>query len=949
MNKRVLSLVLALVMILTMVPMTAMAASASEFSDVEQGKWYYTWIDNVVKEGYYAGYTDGTFRPNVAMTRAMFVMVLANMEEAELDNTVSAFKDVEAGKWYTGATKWASDNKIVAGYTDGTFKPETIVTREQMATIMQNYINWRSAETGEIHETDGSTDKFADDAKISKYAKEAVANCREWGLVDGYTDGTFRPQNGSTRAEVAAVISKLAWMVMGGGTGGGPRTYTVTYYANADGDDVTNMPGKVTNLEDGDIIEVAAGPDRDGYTFTEWNTKANGDGIPYAAGDDLTINKASVKLYAQWDEDEETVYTDYIYIAANAAAEDAEKAYKDYVNTTVGDSSLKLSNITVKKAEDPAGVRPQNVTLTGVLDESTVREVAKMAVRTAVELMTDDKPEKPVIKEMVGDVVDALEDEFGVNIFYPETKQEVIDAVTEEAWAKANETDKFLWDYFHNDEGAYYTGDVTVSIGDASATLTVDEVNNNTYFAESKKETAKEFGVAIAKELYDSLIKASNGKYISAAKVSFVLDIDFTVPTEDVEVGDTGVTYGEHVAEFPLCYPVTIALDFQNPDNMGVVAYKFEAGKGSSIKLTATKEMQDKYVEALDKAVKIALTSGKVQNKAESVINGSVAGIKNGIGQKLVDALVNKFGVSEMEAENVIGTYIETWQETNMPVDALYGSNAYDFIWNENDEAFLEKEIKNSDNSYSSNSIALHQMVKYVGDKAGDYAVNKMGSLVGWLADVRPATLKRNLEDPATIALVGNLNFDVDGCPEEVEDYIFAVICDKLNAAGGGIDQNHAEAAYDDMAEAINDVLIDEIKGHEYYDELQKALQVKSVGALKEAQLGNLATALGKDMVKDEAFRADQFMDEFVKVFRNIPESASVTVNGKTISRTVLNNIRNLDDAAKAEEVLDAASKLLADPALASLSVSDFAGNGQKITVAGMGYTYSFYLVIDVK
>ncbi|MBQ8589226.1 MAG: S-layer homology domain-containing protein [Firmicutes bacterium] len=949
MNKRVVSLVLALVMILTMVPMTAMAASASDFSDVEQGKWYYTWIDNVAKEGYYAGYADGTFRPNVAMTRAMFVMVLANMEEAELDNSVSAFKDVEAGKWYTGATKWASDNKIVAGYTDGTFKPDTIVTREQMATIMQNYINWRSAETGEIHETEGSTAKFADDAKISKYAKEAVANCREWGLVDGYTDGTFRPQNGSTRAEVAAVISKLAWMVMGGGTGGGPRTYSVTYYANANGDDVDNMPGKVTGLEDGETIEVADGPDRDGYIFLEWNTKANGTGTSYDEGEDLTINKASVKLYAQWEE-VNTAKNDFILKAVKEAAKDAEKAYKEYVNTEIKGSTLKLSNITVKE-DIVEGARPQKVTLTGKLYEGTVRDVAKLAVQTAVELMTDNKPERPEIESMAHAIVDALEDEFGVNIFYPETKQEVIDAVTEEAWAKVGEAT--LWDHFHNNEGAYYTDDITVSVGKAKATLTVDEENNETYFAESKKDKAEELGVAIAKELYGSLIKASNGKYISAAKVEFVLDVDFSAPTEEIKVsaadadGDADLmetTYRENAQKFPTCYPVTIVLDFQNPDDMGVVAYKFEAGKGSSIKLTATKEMQKLYLEKLESAAKIALESERVQNKLNGMIEGATEEIQSSdVFKKLTNALAKFLDGGKPAAEAIAEQYIDTWTYENMDTDNLYESNVFDMLWNDkNAETVLEND-------------RIYELVKITGEKAAVYANKKMdeeAAAFGNVGAVQVKQAKKNADVDYIKDSLRALGINL-GVDESVENYVYAVVADKLRKDNGGELKNYAAQYEDDMQDYVDEMVAenveDAIESHEYYAELQNALKAKDIKNLKDAQLGNLATVLDKEMVQDEAEVVDEFMDEFVKVFRNVPKSAAVTVNGKTIKKATLDDIKNLDDASKAEEVVEVAAELLADPALAELSVSDFAGEGQKIKVEGKGYSYEFYLVIEVK
>ena len=79
MNKRCLSFVLALVMILTMVPMTAVAASADRFTDVTKDKWYYTFVDYVAEKGYFSGTSETKFSPDVTMTRAMFVTALANM------------------------------------------------------------------------------------------------------------------------------------------------------------------------------------------------------------------------------------------------------------------------------------------------------------------------------------------------------------------------------------------------------------------------------------------------------------------------------------------------------------------------------------------------------------------------------------------------------------------------------------------------------------------------------------------------------------------------------------------------------------------------------------------------------------------------------------------------------------------------------------------------------
>ena len=151
MNKRCLSFVLALVMILTMVPMTAVAASADRFTDVTKDKWYYTFVDYVTEKGYFSGTSETKFSPDVTMTRAMFVTALANLEGVTADNSKTAFTDVPAGKWYTGAAKWAVDNKILSGYSDGTFRPNAKITREEMCVIMSNYIAYHSEKNNVEH------------------------------------------------------------------------------------------------------------------------------------------------------------------------------------------------------------------------------------------------------------------------------------------------------------------------------------------------------------------------------------------------------------------------------------------------------------------------------------------------------------------------------------------------------------------------------------------------------------------------------------------------------------------------------------------------------------------------------------------------------------------------------------------------------------------------------
>ena len=136
---RLLAVLLAVVMVLPSVLIPGMAAEATGFTDVPEGSWYGDAVNYVSEKGYMAGVGDNRFAPNDEVTRAMFVTILARITMAETDGTASAFTDVPANKWYTGAVSWAAENGIVNGFPDGTFRPNSNATREQMAAIIARF------------------------------------------------------------------------------------------------------------------------------------------------------------------------------------------------------------------------------------------------------------------------------------------------------------------------------------------------------------------------------------------------------------------------------------------------------------------------------------------------------------------------------------------------------------------------------------------------------------------------------------------------------------------------------------------------------------------------------------------------------------------------------------------------------------------------------------------
>jgi hypothetical protein len=154
-------------------------------------------VDYVIKNGLMVG-DSGKFSPNGTLTRAMLAQILYNQAGTPAVTAENPFTDVDSGKWYSDAIRWAYAQNLVEGYGDGRFGPEDYVTREQLATIL-----WRAAGSPEPTQT---TLHFTDAGKIDSYAKKAMLWVNENHIVEGYDNGTAQPLAYATRAEAATML-----------------------------------------------------------------------------------------------------------------------------------------------------------------------------------------------------------------------------------------------------------------------------------------------------------------------------------------------------------------------------------------------------------------------------------------------------------------------------------------------------------------------------------------------------------------------------------------------------------------------------------------------------------------------------------------------------------------------------------------------------------------------
>jgi uncharacterized protein YjdB len=150
---------------------------------------------------YISGYEDGTFRPDNAINRAEFAQLLyrltvnANKEKAA---GKSVFGDVEQNAWYTAPVQYLGEMGLFGGYEDGTFRPNQILTRAEIAVILSRFVD-----AGK-----GAKPKDFPDAK-GHWAEASIRILASNGYILGYEDGTFRPDSQVTRAECIAMLNRV--------------------------------------------------------------------------------------------------------------------------------------------------------------------------------------------------------------------------------------------------------------------------------------------------------------------------------------------------------------------------------------------------------------------------------------------------------------------------------------------------------------------------------------------------------------------------------------------------------------------------------------------------------------------------------------------------------------------------------------------------------------------
>jgi len=156
---------------------------------------------NPTHYAYLIGYPDGTIQPHSNISRAevatIFFRLISDEYRIEIWEQANPFSDVALDRWYNNAVSTMANAGFLQGYPDGTFRPGRAITRAEFATIVSRFMD--------IEYT--GVNRFSDIS--GHWAVDEINTIAYVGWVAGYSDGTFRPDNRITRAEVTAIVNRI--------------------------------------------------------------------------------------------------------------------------------------------------------------------------------------------------------------------------------------------------------------------------------------------------------------------------------------------------------------------------------------------------------------------------------------------------------------------------------------------------------------------------------------------------------------------------------------------------------------------------------------------------------------------------------------------------------------------------------------------------------------------
>jgi len=193
-RSRLVAILMIISIIISIFPLRSYA-DVSDISDYWGKEVIVQWLE----KGLANGYPDGTFRPKNGITRAEFISLVNGAFGYTAEEEIE-YKDLTQGKWYITSIKRAKAAGYISGYNDGTMRPDSTITREEVATIIGRITKLNPYAEG----IEGFIDK--ENIKWSKGYVGAVASAK---YMVGFPDGSFKPQNNITRGEAIYALNNI--------------------------------------------------------------------------------------------------------------------------------------------------------------------------------------------------------------------------------------------------------------------------------------------------------------------------------------------------------------------------------------------------------------------------------------------------------------------------------------------------------------------------------------------------------------------------------------------------------------------------------------------------------------------------------------------------------------------------------------------------------------------
>lgn len=1069
-KQRILSALLALCIVFSLVP-TALAEKADDFTDVSRSDWYYQFVDYVTSKGYFNGTSETTFAPAENMTRAMFVTVLFRFDGAKGDRSQSAFTDVAPGEWYTDAINWAAANRIVDGVGDGKFAPNDPITRAQMCTMIERYLAlYKKAWKVTLPET-GSVSVMVDENAIPAYALAAVKQCQRHGLVNGFEDGTFRPNELSTRAQVAAVIYRMSYLVQSakpdntpsvnpGGTVTPPvnppvTAYTYALYFDANGGTLIGAsPVSTTTTSTTYSFPVSATATRDGYNFLGWATEKTATAATYPANSTITLtaNYPIITLYAVWQAKAPVVVSDDLIgnavLKSVKQVNDRFSAMKSAVVSAVDQVNKDNKYLTDAQLQQVKNIVNDMVKVEDVKanftsgDNKTEREVTwnvalevkdgqvVSAIEQANKLAnaiitgTTSKPTPDDIDGFLTSVKNAVESETGIvltNKSLSEIKTQVVDLLKKEG--------KSLWANFHDGEGNYVCGNVDV-VFNGKTYATVQVGANSASLSAAKSKIVKELGTAISKEIYKQM-KAQGTSYTDNFTFNIDLKVNFTpAANADIKAKTDAYTYNYKLVVTPKL------------NSNGLLEYKYE-GDENYLRLNITNAIQDAYNRGLEQIAKqYANTDGnkdKVVAEAQKGLKKEIPALYKEVTEALAKYDITLTNTTEKSIEDALMPVVKSWIDTNWTtivdttisggtlkglkndilinavwpliadeIDALTVKDLDDLIQNQISKKLTEKQINEAWIVKKANENENIKTAKKFCAAAPSYSIDPADVTldIGSVTDINRLIQQETIKITFTDFFLKGV--ELDG--RELKAYIVEMASKELDTAlnssatlkdllaenpslknyliysalvqvGLDFNKEKADAAGEkgkvltdlkptikkegeaklaeklesklakiNVSDILNNGSAEQAEAQKKI-ELLNSLKFNADNGIQTKKASELAAALTSPTMKDivgnkgDTYVA-QYLGKIVAKAQNLlPDSASITLNGVTLTE---NDLTALGNAKTSLEAVTELANLIAK--FGDLSINSFADPaGQKVTVNYNTRSASANLIINVE